>query len=261
MLNVVSELLVCVINRRVHRRRSDAADGQLSLRSFYIRSVLCRVVTFSDLAFALSLRLSMFSWHLFATQSRRVTLDRNVSGRIVRVVDVDRIRHYFPISIQILSTFSFSDVARWGARGAIQWTVDAASWYSGRRITGHSLSALSGSCRLAFCPDSVDRLNEIHLGGDRDATCIFSFSCCGCCWRYAIVSARRRRERQGHQQQQFSTTKNILPTSLSNRPIVPTLPPPADPHSHVTDTNTRKESVWLNCVNCMAVLQLRTQFI
>ena len=153
----------------------------------YIPSVLCRVVTFSDLALALSLRLSMCLWHLFATQ---LTLDRAANGGrarlCTRVVHVDRIRHYFPvIDPDIIDLFVY---VRRAIGSAARYTVDAPSWYSGRRITGHSLSAPLGS------PSALIRLTRfVSTDGCRGATCIVLFqlrqllmSACN-----SIVQARR----------------------------------------------------------------------
>lgn len=87
--------------------------------------------------------------------------ERRCPSAIVREsFDVDRIRHYFPdIDPDIIDLFVY---VRRAIGSAARCTVDAPSWYSGRRITGHSHSALFGSSRLRFC---VDRFNEIRLNG------------------------------------------------------------------------------------------------
>jgi len=69
-----------------------------------------------------------------------MTLDRAANGGrtrlCARVVDVDRIRHYFPvIDPDIIDLFVYVRRAIGSA------TRYAPSWYSGRRITGHSFSA------------------------------------------------------------------------------------------------------------------------
>jgi len=95
-------------------------------------------------------------------------VSRTTSGETARIVDVDRIRHYFQISIQILSTFRFRTLRdREHATPLSAWLTRLL----GIPVAGSLATPSALLSRLAFRADFVDRLNEIRLNGGRGVTC------------------------------------------------------------------------------------------